>query len=191
MKRASKLVELSRRDFCELACVGMALAACSDGTAAIQTGALGPGGDDTSAPDAPDNNPDPDAGIPTDGSHPLTDGGTTQGVACTGTATDVGAASTFVTNKPVYHSSGTFFIVRDAGGLYAVTAKCTHEGAVMAVSGSDYRCPRHGALFQFDGTIISGPVSQPLVHYAMCNLPNGNIGVETSMTVPKTQRLVA
>jgi nitrite reductase/ring-hydroxylating ferredoxin subunit len=191
MRRAPGLIELSRRDFCELACVGAALAACSDGTGAIQTGALGPGGDDTGAPDAPDGQ-NPDGGIgPGVDAHVGTDAGTQQGVACTGTPIDVGPASTFLANKPIYNSTGKFFVVRDSGGLYAVTAKCTHEGAVMTVSGPHYFCPRHGATFQFDGTIISGPVSQPLVHYAMCNMSNGNIGVETTMTVSKTQRLVA
>lgn len=189
MKRASKLVELSRRDVCAFACAGLTLAACGGGTGAIQTGALG-GGDDGTSPDAPDGNPNPDGGIGADAAHPPTDAAAA-GVACTTTATDVGAASTFLSNKPVYNGSGKFFVVRDANGLYAVSAKCTHEGAVMVVSGNDYRCPRHGALFLYDGTIVSGPVSQPLVHFAMCNLPNGNIGVEISLTVAKSQRLVA
>ena len=109
--------------------------------------------------------------------------------ACTTTATDVGAASTYLVNKPIIH--GSFFVVRDANGLYAVSSRCTHEGATMRVSGNDYFCPRHGALFTYDGTIVSGPVSTGLVHYAVCILPNGNIGVETSMTVAKSQRLVA
>jgi nitrite reductase/ring-hydroxylating ferredoxin subunit len=106
-------------------------------------------------------------------------------------AIDVGAPSTFLTNKPVYNSTGRFFVVRDAGGLFAVTARCTHEGAICAVSGSDYRCPRHGALFTFDGTIVSGPVVTPLQHYAMCTLPSGNVGVDTTKTVAKSVRLVA
>lgn len=187
MRRANGLrVDLSRRDFCGLACAGLAAAACTGSTSAIQTGALG-GGDDDASPDA--NNPG-------DGPNPQQDGGVTGGdaasstVACTTTMIDVGAASSFALNTPVYVSAAKCFIVRDAGGLYAVSAKCTHEGAIMNVSGSDYRCPRHGALFKFDGTIVSGPVSQALVHYAMCDAAGGHVAVETSMTVSKTQRLV-
>lgn len=189
MRRATGLTELSRRNFCGLACAGVALVGCSNGLGAIQTGPLG-GGDDGVSPDAP-NGVNPDAG-----SNPVVDahsGGNPDapmsGVACTGTTTDVGAASTYLLNKPILH--GSFFVVRDSGGLYAVSAKCTHEGALMQVLGSDYYCPRHGARFTFDGTIVSGPVSTGLVHYAMCNLANGNIGVETSMTVSKSTRLVA
>ena len=187
MKRSPALVELSRRDFCGLACLGIALVGCSNGIGAVQTGALGGGDDDTSSPDAP---PIGDGGvIPPHDATGSPDAAT--GVACTTTMIDVGAASSFVLNMPIYISAARCFIVRDAGGLYAVSAKCTHEGAIMVVVGADYRCPRHGALFKFDGTIVSGPVSVPLVHYAMCNGASGHVSVETSLTVAKTQRLVA
>jgi len=190
MKRSPELVELSRRDFCGLACVGIALAGCSNGLGAIQTGALGAGGDDDQTVDAGETEIDGAVSPGVDAGHATTDAAVSSGVACTTTATDVGAASALLLGKPILHS--TFFVVRDASGLYAVSAKCTHEGAVMNVyNTTEYRCPRHGAIFTYDGTIVSGPVSTALVHYAMCNLPNGNVGVETSLTVAKTQRLVA
>ena len=86
----------------------------------------------------------------------------TGGMVCSGTAADVGLPSAFTLNAPVYFSTGKFFVVRDAGGFYALTAACTHEGAVCTVSGTRFRCPRHGALFTFVGGVVSGPVSQPL-----------------------------
>jgi nitrite reductase/ring-hydroxylating ferredoxin subunit len=112
-------------------------------------------------------------------------------MVCTGTTVDVGAPSTFQLNKPVYNSSGRFFVVRDAGGLYAVTAICTHEGAICTISGADFRCPRHAALFTFDGSIVSGPVTRALQHYSMCTLPSGNVAVDKTMVVAKTDRLDA
>ena len=110
------------------------------------------------------------------------------GATCT-TGTDVGAASAFVANTPKYFSAGNFFVVRDAGGLYALSARCTHEGATTIVQGSDFYCPRHGAQFTFNGDVVSGPVVTGLVHYGMCMLPNGHVAVNTAMSVPKTQRL--
>jgi len=104
---------------------------------------------------------------------------------------DVGPASTFVANTPVFFSSGIFFVVRDANGLFAVSATCTHEGGTINVVGSDYVCPRHGAQFQFDGTVIGGPASIPLPHLEMCTLANGNIGVNPSVKVAATDRLNA
>lgn len=198
MRRSEKLVELSRRDFCGLACLGLAVAACTSGIGAIQTGGLDPGDGTSTPPDGSSPDPLQDAG--TTGTHDAAgahDAGTTgspdaaTGVACTTTMIDVGAASAFALNTPVYVSAAKCFIVRDAGGLYAVSARCTHAGVTVAVSGTRYLCPAHGAQFQFNGDIISGPVSVPLSHFAMCNTTNGHVAVETSLTVSKTQRLMA
>src|SRR6476646_8743061 len=104
MRRAKALVELSRRDFCGIAAasaLGLAVTGCTDGSAgAVQTGPLGGG-----------NGHGPDAG------HPPTDGSmggdasstdAASGVACTSTPIDVGPASSFSLNMPVYHSTGKF-----------------------------------------------------------------------------------
>src|SRR5215470_3683501 len=110
MRRATGLVDISRRDFCAFAggCLGLAIASCTDGsTPIVQTGALGPGGDDDNPPDAPSGH---DASMPTDAS---------AANMCVGAATDVGPASSFTTGTPKYFSTGKFFVVRDAGGLYA------------------------------------------------------------------------
>ncbi len=186
MRRASGLFELSRRDFCGLA--GLAIAGCTIGctdgsTSAVQTGGLN--GDEP-----------PDAHVPTDGAVTMHDaaGNPTDGTVmatCTGSPTDVGDPATFVTGSPKYFSAGNFFVARDSGGLYALTAKCTHEGATTVVQGGDFYCPRHGATFSFVGAPLSGPVSVALKHYAMCTMSNGHVGVETSMVVSQSTRLVA
>jgi len=191
MKRPARLVAISRRDFCSLAgcAAGVALAGCTVGPdGVVQTGPLGaspdarPGGPDAGGRDAGavdgrmsvDARPTPDA--------PNAD-------ACTGSAQDVGAPSSFAMSTPVKFSTGRFFVVRDAGGLYAVSSACTHEGVITNVVQGVFLCPRHGAQFTFAGDIISGPVSTPLVHYAMCLLPNGHAGVDTSTIASKSARL--
>jgi cytochrome b6-f complex iron-sulfur subunit len=192
MKRAPGLVEISRRHFCGLAgFAGFAViggvAACTDGgTGAVQTGALG-----TDEPPDASTHTTTDAGVTThDGGVTTHDGGST-GATCTGSPTDVGAASTFALNTPVYVSSGGFFVVRDSGGLYALTAKCTHEGATCVVQSGEFYCPRHGAEFTYNGVVTKGPASSPLKHYSMCTMANGHIGVDTATTVAATVRLDA
>lgn len=176
MRRARGLVEFSRRDFCALA-GSLLVAGCTDGgLGAVGTGPLG-AGDDTPPTDAPGATGD--AGMP---DAPM-------GAVCSGTPTDVGAPSTFTLNTPVYFAAGKFFVVRDAGGVYAVSAACTHEGVTCAISGTNIRCPRHGAKFTFNGAIVSGPVSKPLVHYSMCTMANGHLGVTAGSQVPATTRL--
>lgn len=178
MRRARGLVEFSRRDFCALA-GSLLVAGCTDGgLGAIQTGPLG-AGDDAPPVDAPGG--PGDAGT----------ADAMMGAVCTGTPLDVGAPSAFALNTPVYFATGKFFVVRDAGGVYAVSASCTHEGVTCAVSGTNIRCPRHNAKFTFNGAIVSGPVNKPLVHYSMCTMPNGHLGVTTSSQVPASTRLAA
>ena len=176
---------LSRREVCTAfaSCVGLALvSSCTDGsTGAVQTGGLnGPDGTETGMPDAGTHGVDahmvdagPMATCPTSG------------------ATPVGPASMFTANTPVYFAGGNFFVVRDSGGLYALTARCTHEGATCRVDSGVIYCPRHGAEFTFNGAVISGPVVTGLVHYAMCTLANGQVAVITSQHVSNSQRLMA
>jgi cytochrome b6-f complex iron-sulfur subunit len=184
MRRADGLVTLSRREVCGglATCFGAAvLSGCVDGSSGVvQTGPLGgPNG----------NNPD-GGNHPIDAHQQQVDAGNTATCPSSG-ATDVGAPSAFVINQPVYKSAGNFFVVRDSGGLYALTARCTHEGATCVTSQGEFYCPRHGATFDYNGSVLGGPVFTGLKHYAMCTLSNGHVAVITSQTVPQSQRLVA
>lgn len=190
MKRADGLYDISRRDLCVIGGLGGLAIACGctdDGTGAIQTGGLG-----TDLPPDAGAAHHVDAGMVTSG-----DGSTTG--ACTGSPTDVGEPSTFVAGTPKYFSTGNFYVVRDAGGLYALTAKCTHDGATTCIgtsnncsaSGTEFYCPRHGATFSFLGTATTGPAFLPLVHYSMCLMASGHAGVTTTVTVSQTTRLDA
>ena len=189
MRRANGLTTVSRRGFCGgvVSCLGLAtVASCIDGnTGVVTTGPLGgPGGSNGSG-----SNPDGvDAGVH---NPPPPDAPANMGTCPATGATDVGMPSAFAMNTPQYFSSGNFFVVRDSGGLYALTARCTHEGATCVDSQGELYCPRHGAEFTYNGDIISGPVSIGLVHYAMCTMSNGHVGVDRSQTVSKSQRLNA
>ena len=165
MKKSDALAVISRRQFCEglAGCLGIAAVASCGGSSSGTT-------DAPNMPDAP---------------------GSGSGATCGTGATDVGTASTFVLNKPVYFSSGNFFVVRDSGGLYALTARCTHQGVTVQAQTSQFYCNGHGGTFDFNGNPTGGPVFSPLVHYAMCTLANGHVGVNKSQTVAQSQRLNA
>lgn len=113
------------------------------------------------------------------------------GVCPTTGALDVGAPSTFVLNTPVYFASDFVFVVRDGSGLYALTARCPHQGFTTKVEGNVFVCPRHGSMFSFTGMLLTGPALSGLVHYAMCTLANGHVGVLTSQVVSDSDRLNA
>jgi nitrite reductase/ring-hydroxylating ferredoxin subunit len=192
MRRAKALgvvADVSRREFCAFACLGAAsaafLAACSDSGTAVGTGGLD-GVDGNGNPVDASNIIHPDGGGSGSGSGSGSGGGT-----CTGAATDVGAPATFAMNVPKLISASNMFVVRDANGLYALTARCTHQGVQVGVSSGKFHCPAHGADFTFAGAVIDGPTSTPLQHYGLCLLSNGNVGLQTSTKVAATVRLSA
>ena len=68
-------------------------------------------------------------------------------------------------------SGAPAIIGRDAGGLYAMTATCTHEGCNMLHNGSvrsdGVYCSCHGSLFDANGNPVSGPAHGALAHFAV------------------------
>lgn len=198
MRKPEGLHVVSRRAFCGGAvagCAGLALAACTDGDGSIivQTGNLnGPDGENPGSGSQGSGSNHVDAGVPpvdSGGGNP--DAGTANACPASG-ATDTGhTPASVMTNKPIYVSSGNFYLMRDSGGLYALTARCTHQGVTITAESSDFYCTAHGATFDFNGNVLGGPTSTKLVHYALCLMSNGNVGVIKSQTVAQSQRLVA
>lgn len=59
-------------------------------------------------------------------------------------------------------------VVRDpaeASNLIAVNSLCTHQGCTVDWEGGAFACPCHGSSFNPDGTVASGPASEPLASY--------------------------
>ncbi len=109
---------------------------------------------------------------------------------CTPGSVSAGAASSYtVGGTPKYLSGSTeLFVLRDAGGLMAVSAICTHSGCTLKVQSSEYYCNCHGATFQYDGSMPTSPAHSALKHYAMCVDASGNVTVDPKTTVPSTNR---
>jgi Rieske Fe-S protein len=71
---------------------------------------------------------------------------------------------------------------RDAGGLYAMSAACTHAGCLLSVNGAtgaeDLYCPCHGSLFDANGGVTRGPARDPLTHYRVEVATDGAITIQ-------------
>jgi Rieske Fe-S protein len=139
------------------------------------------------------------AGIGCDsGSSPIDggDGGAATGdLAQTGTsscgaAVNAGAASAITAASPkLVSSAGTaVWVCRDASGLYAMSAACTHAGCTVAHRSAQFFCPCHGATFDLNGQNPTSPARQPLAHYAVCVDASGNMLVDVNTTVSPSQR---
>jgi len=96
--------------------------------------------------------------------------------------------------KPV--ASSGVIVGRDAGGVYALTAICTHLACDISdpngghsVDGSGIRCSCHGSQFDLDGNVTAGPATQPLRHWETIVDDAGAITVRVGIEVPAETRV--
>ena len=80
---------------------------------------------------------------------------------------------------------------RDAGGLYAMSAVCTHQGCPVDASGSAIAglvCPCHGSRFDQNGAVTNGPAASPLLHYQVDLAASGAITIQGGVNVSTSTR---
>lgn len=78
---------------------------------------------------------------------------------------------------------------RDAGGVYAMSAACTHESCPVSVAGDHLSCPCHGSLFDANGAVTHGPAQTPLPHYLVEIAADGSITVHGEQPVSADTRV--
>jgi len=66
--------------------------------------------------------------------------------------------------KTVRHQGKPFVVVRQATGIYAVNAVCTHLGCIVSWDKEKklLACPCHTAFFALNGSVVMGPPPSPL-----------------------------
>jgi Rieske Fe-S protein len=108
---------------------------------------------------------------------------TSENVGPTAVSTGIMAANVQVdTAVERMTSEINVYVCRDACGLYAMDAGCTHLGCnvdfVSAEAGFSCKC--HGATYDFNGTNPTAPAPSPLKHYAIALQASGEILVDVS-----------
>ena len=103
-------------------------------------------------------------------------------------ASAAGDAASVVEGTPVYVSSLRVFVCRDAGGLYAMSSLCTHQGCTLQLDVAQLYCDCHGATFDLNGENPTSPARKPLVHYAVCVDASGTVQVDKTQTVAASTR---
>jgi Rieske Fe-S protein len=82
---------------------------------------------------------------------------------------------------------------RDDGGLYAMSAACTHAGCPVSVTGAigheQLSCGCHGSLFDANGAVTRGPAQTALQHYLVEVATDGSITVHGEQPVSAETRL--
>ncbi len=82
------------------------------------------------------------------------------------------------------------YIMRDAKGLYAISAICTHLGCTVNKAGENYECPCHGSKFNGGGYVLKGPATAPLDRVELSLSGDGKVVIDTSKKVAADARLV-
>ena len=82
------------------------------------------------------------------------------------------------------------YILRDAKGLYAISAICTHLGCTVNKAGENFECPCHGSKYNGGGYLLKGPATAPLDRLELTLSSDGKVVVDTSKKVTVEARLV-
>jgi Rieske Fe-S protein len=81
---------------------------------------------------------------------------------------------------------------RDAGGLYAMTSICTHNGCDLLMFGvltdSGLTCNCHGSGYSKDGGNTRGPAFKPLQHVRVDVAADGTITIDPKTPVDAAVR---
>jgi cytochrome b6-f complex iron-sulfur subunit len=74
------------------------------------------------------------------------------------------------------------WLVRDEGGVYALSTTCTHLGCTPNWLSAEqkFKCPCHGSGFYKTGINFEGPAPRPLERYAISLAEDGQIVVDKS-----------
>jgi nitrite reductase/ring-hydroxylating ferredoxin subunit len=83
-------------------------------------------------------------------------------------------------------------VARDAAGVYAMSAVCTHQGCLVDAANDTIAggltCPCHRSAFDGSGTVTHGPAGKALQHYAVTILADGSMTVEGGQPVSPATR---
>jgi Rieske Fe-S protein len=83
-------------------------------------------------------------------------------------------------------------VARDADGVYAMSAVCTHAGCLLDDSSDTVAaglfCACHGSAFDGVGAVTQGPARAPLQHYAVAIAADGSITVDGGQPVSSGTR---
>lgn len=105
--------------------------------------------------------------------------------------------TTFELEEPAAYPAGTAlhlaqagaWLLRDAGGLYAIATRCPHLGCTVERGAAGFRCPCHGSEFAPDGQVQRGPATENLAYLKLTRSSTGRLVLHTDQPVSPTERL--
>jgi cytochrome b6-f complex iron-sulfur subunit len=85
-----------------------------------------------------------------------------------------------------FHKAQRAYVVGTAGGVYAMSAVCTHLGCITRFVSDEnaIACPCHGSRFDIEGAVTHGPAPQALPWLEASVDAAGNLVVDTAVVIP-------
>ena len=82
-----------------------------------------------------------------------------------------------------YKQAYRIWVVRNAEGVVAIYARCTHLGCTPNWNAAEnkFKCPCHGSGYDSEGVNVEGPAPRPMDRAHIELLPTGEIQVDTSV----------
>jgi cytochrome b6-f complex iron-sulfur subunit len=108
----------------------------------------------------------------------------------------------FLLRPPADYAMGTWtfeqaarvYVGRDARGLFAINATCTHLGCTVKHVGvglvpAQFECPCHGSQFDAEGRVLIGPATRSLERVRLTLANDGRVVVDRAALVNEDFRL--
>ncbi len=103
----------------------------------------------------------------------------------------IGFPARFSPGAEIRFDEENFLVFRDAQGIYALSAVCTHLGCTVTRSPDGFECPCHGSRFGSDGAVRAGPAPRALPWLEVGRAADGQLVVYADREVPPGTRFPA
>lgn len=92
-----------------------------------------------------------------------------------------------------FHREQRAYVIGTAGGVYAMSAVCTHLGCITRYVADEHgiACPCHGSRFDLEGNVVHGPAPRPLPWVDVQVDSDGTLLVDTALVAPRGKMVKA
>jgi nitrite reductase/ring-hydroxylating ferredoxin subunit len=95
----------------------------------------------------------------------------------------LGSPADFKMGTITWLAAHELFVVRSVDGFGAFSSRCTHLGCTVRRTAEGFHCPCHGAIYDADGRVVSGPARDPLPWLAVRLRGDGRLWADSERLV--------
>jgi Rieske Fe-S protein len=112
-----------------------------------------------------------------------------QAGAAAPTAFELDLPGDYPDGSATHVSAAGAWLLRDEGGLYAISTRCPHLGCTVERQADGFQCPCHGSQFGLDGQVRRGPATHPLAYLKLTVSEQGHLVIHSDQVIDASVRL--